>query len=284
MIHEPDRYSWNVYRCIKFLHIIWKPSLCTRHRLSFCNVKHRLRRRAKRKSEPFLRVVFSFFPTFFCLIVSRYLDEATEQLNAGVVQNFGEESENHCTVKKKKKKRNGKSVALNKSPLVWRIKTYLWKERVCLVSLDSGCLYSAALVLNQSGLHRCPCQSSGAPPWGPGVSDSVTAATHSFSFPSMAAGSFRIEQRTAESCTASQTVMGGDCTEYYGVFYSSKNGAAKKKKKNYKWHKLNSTGWWWWGEGGWLMFSFLSKMMNYKATVDLSILQPRFPSRLPLGE
>lgn len=71
--------------------------------------------------------------------------------------------------------------------------------------------------------------------------------TH-FTFPSMAVGSFRIHlRRTAESCTASRTVMGGDCTDYYGLFCSSKKSEQQKKKD--KWHKLNSTGWWWW-EGG----------------------------------
>lgn len=55
--------------------------------------------------------------------------------------------------------------------------------------------------------------------------------TH-FTFPSMAAGSFCIERRTAGSCTASRTVMGGDCTEYYGLFYSSEKQSSKKKTTN----------------------------------------------------
>lgn len=32
-----------------------------------------------------------------------------------------------------------------------------------------------------------------------------------------------------------------------------------------------------------MMFLFLNKMMNFKATADLSILEPRFLSMLPLG-
>lgn len=70
-------------------------------------MNHRLRRRAKRTGAAVsalspCRILF-FSPMFFCLIVSRYLDDAIEQLIAGVVQNFGEESENHCTIQKEKR-------------------------------------------------------------------------------------------------------------------------------------------------------------------------------------
>lgn len=160
MIHDPNHYSSNVYRCIQFLHIIWKPSLSTRHRLSFCNVKHRLQRRAKRpgaavSARSLCHIPF-FPPVFFCLIVSRYLDDATKQLNKcwRCSKLWGGVGESLYSWKKK----------CCFDPLVWRIKTYLWKERVCLVSLDSGCFYSVALVLSQSGLHSCSHQSSGAPP------------------------------------------------------------------------------------------------------------------------
>lgn len=57
--------------------------------------------------------------------------------------------------------------------------------------------------------------------------------------------------------------MGGDCTDYYGLFCSSKKSEQQKKK-------TNDTNWIW-QDGGdekeenedqWIMFLFLNKTMN----------------------
>lgn len=98
-------------------------------------------------SQPFLRVVFSSFFSLTSILSDRQslsgrCHPAAKRWRGSKTLERRRRISVQSKKKRKKCKRNGKSIALNKSPLVWRIKTYLWKERVCLLSLDSGCLYS----------------------------------------------------------------------------------------------------------------------------------------------
>lgn len=128
-----------------------------------------------------------------------------------------------------KKKKKWKSVALNMSPLVWQIKTYLWKERDCLFSLVSrmSLFCSSGFLTNQDSI-VAPVSRLELPPEAPVSAIQLQLPLTHFTFPWMAAGCFRIKWRTAQSSTSSRTIMGGDCPKYYELLYFSGKQSRKK--------------------------------------------------------
>lgn len=194
----------------------------------------------------------------------------TEHLNAGVVGNLSRSLRIGVQSKKKKKKKEKVVVALNKSLSVWQIKNIPVK-RTCLPGFSW-------FILNHSGLHCCPCQSSGALP---GAQVSAThlqlPLTH-FTFLFMAAGSFLIEWTPITMNRGelpAQFISNGRWL--HGILWGFLISAKKKitKTTNYtNWIRQDADEEEEEEEEWQMMFSFLNKMMNYKKMSDLFIHSP----------
>lgn len=208
-------------------------------------------RRKETQSQPFLCVVFYFFSLHFFLSDCQSLAGRGHwavkcwrgsKLWGGVGESL------YSQKKKKKKKDKWKSVALKNSPLVWRIKTYMWKERVCLLSLHSGRLYSGSQPIRTP---RLPLSVVWSSPKAPMSAIHLQLPLTHFTFSSMAAGSFRIERRTVE--LHSQTISNSKWLPrvLWAFLFQPKTEQREKKKKG---NKLISTGLWWWVGGGMMTY------------------------------
>lgn len=278
----------------KFLHIIWSLHFLLGTDCLFVTWNIVSKRRAKRTSDVVSAVspcciLFFFFGSVFlsdCQSLSGRRHRAAKcwrgsKLWGGVGESLYSQKKNEM-----------KKCCFEQVSFGLTNKNIPVKKSVCLVSLESGCLSSAALVLNQSGLNRCPCQSSGAPPWGSGVSDSVTAATHSFYIFFHGRGQFPHWAKNCGEPHSQSNSNGRWLHRGLWAFPFPQKKTEQRKKKIY----INDTNWIRQDDGDeeeeekwWLMFSFWNKMMNYKAilqaiTVDLSILQLWLSSRrLPVA-
>lgn len=263
MIHESARYGGNVYRCIKFFayHLkaftLYFGTDCLFVTWTIVSVGEA--RGKVTPSQPFLRVVFSFFFVFFLTFILSDRQSLSGRCHPAAKRWRGSKtlgrSRRIIVQSKKKKKEKEKMQKKWKKCCFEQVSFGLTNKNIPVerARLPAFSWFRMSLFLrhcfstNQDStvalVSRLELPPTSPHPRGPGVSHSVTAATHSLYISLHGRGQFL---HWTENCGELHSQSNSNGRWLHGVlwaflFQQKKRRNKKKPKKNAKWLKLNST-------------------------------------------